>query len=625
MNNKKNIFGVNLSHDTSCAAIINGEVKVAIEEERLNRIKHCDGKTKYGKIIPYLSINYCCEYLGINPRDVDLWVVNACFSDAVVVAKQQLFGIDPDKIVQVELPGHHLAHAYSAYYASPYEESAILAYDVNGGFNAIQKENFSIYYGIPDGIAPVHLDFLQKGEISAAEMYMIYAAILQLSPKKNGEYGNDDALSSGGKLMGYASHYFHHKHQVKSLIDRLKKTNGTNVIEVPPILETKDNHFAINIKKAVNYLNSKGFVEHENGSFNRIDMDNGKPAYHGMFGWDIKKYVGWKYRTGSLKEKKWLKFGAEAQLLLEDTIIKMANLAYEKTKSKNLCVAGGTMLNMVACTKIIEQTPFENIFVQPAANDGGNAIGAAFYGYHHILGNRKQYYIENEYHTYLGKPYSQSEIENALQGDWLLPFDYKKYTNEDQLIDRLAKILSQNNIIAVFRGRSEFGPRALGNRSFLASPTSGKMLERMNELKNRAWYRPVAPVLPDEEFNNYFDAPFEKTPFMTLAAKCRENTIVEARAICHVDGSARPQTVSKGSNPFLHKLLYKFKELTGIPILINTSFNIQEPIVEIPGHAINTFLQSCQLIDCLVLDNYLVQNKGFKEDPELKLAQQVIQ
>lgn len=624
MRKDKIVFGINLSHDTSCAAVINGEVKVAIEEERLNRVKHCDGKTPLGKIIPYLSINYCCDYLNIDPVEVDLWVVNACFSDAVVVAEQQLFGIDRNKIMQVELPGHHLSHAYSTYYASPFEESAILVYDVNGGFNSSQKENYSVYYGIPDGIAPVHLDYLQKGEISAAEMYMIYAAILQLSPKQNGEYGNDDALSSGGKLMGYASHYFHHDHQGNSLIDRLKKTNGARVIEVPPILETKNNHFTISIKKAVSYFNSKGLVDHENGSFNQIDMANGKPAYHGMFGWDIRKYVDWKYRTGSLKEKKWLKFGAEAQLLLEDTIIKMANVAYENTKSKNLCVAGGTMLNMVACTKIIELTPFEKIFVQPAANDGGNAIGAAFYGYHHLLKNKKHFYLENEYHTYLGKPYSDKQIEKALNGDWLLPFEYKKYLDEDQLIEKLAKILAQNKIVALFRGRSEFGPRALGNRSFLASPVQSDMLQKMNELKNRAWYRPVAPVLPEEEFETYFDAPYQKTPFMTLSAKCREITRDKAPAICHVDGSARPQTVSHSSNPFLHKLLYRFKILTGIPVLINTSFNIQEPIVEIPEHAINTFLQSCHLMDCLVLENFVVTNKSFMEDPENRYAHQVI-
>lgn len=624
MEKSKIIFGINLSHDTSCAALVNGEIKVAIEEERLNRFKHCDGKTPFGKIIPYLSINYCCDYLNISARDVDMWVVNACFSDAVVVAKQQLFGIDPDKIVQVELPGHHLTHAYSTFYASSYKEAAILVYDVNGGFNSLRKENYSIYYGIADGIAPVHLDFLQKGEISAAEMYMIYAAILQLSPKKDGEYGNDDALSSGGKLMGYASHYSSVKGNSRKLLERIKNNGLPDSVAVPSILETEDEHFVIQIEKAIDYLKSQGLVENENGTFNQIDMKNGKPAYHGIFGWDIKKYVQWKYRSSSLKEAKWMRLGAEGQALLEDSILKMAHAAHKKTGSKNLCVAGGTMLNMVACTKIIDQTPFENIFIQPAANDGGNAIGAAFYGYHQLLGNKKHFYLENEYQTYLGKPYSDEEIVKALNSDWLLSFDYTKYNNEDELIDDLAKILSQNQIVALFRGRSEFGPRALGNRSFLASPVLPDMLQRMNELKNRAWYRPVAPVLPEEEFETYFDAPFHKTPFMTLAATCRERTKLEAPAICHVDGSARPQTVSRSSNPFLHKLLYRFKSLTGIPVLINTSFNIQEPIVEIPEHAINTFLQSCQLIDCLALENYVIKNKAFMEDPECRHAHQVI-
>lgn len=605
----KIIFGINFSHDTAVAAVVNGEVKVAIEEERLNRVKHCDGKTQFGKIIPYLGINYCCEYLGIEPKDVDLWVVNACFNDAVMAVKQQLIGIPDEKIVDVELPGHHMAHAYSAFYPSPFEEAAVLVYDVNGGFLPGKKENYSIYHGTSEGIKPLVQDFLSYGELSTAELYVIYAAILQLSPKEKGDYGRDDSLSSGGKLMGYAA-YANPKLDVEDpkLRKALAKVKKKYTHRIPPIIEEDGDHIYISNKKLVEYLKTKGLVYAESQV----------PNYNSIFGYNIQKFVEWKYRKEKedLKGSKFIQFGGEGQAILEDSILRMAHKAYEKTKSKNICVAGGTMLNMVACTKILEETPFENIFVQPASNDGGNAVGCALYGYYKHFGLNSRPYLNNSYKTYLGIPYPEEQIEKILKQNWAVPFNYKKIESEEEQIETLVSLLLKEHVIALFKGRSEFGPRALGNRSFLASPLKASMLEKMNKVKHRAWYRPVAPVILEEEFKNYFEAPYEKAPFMTLNSYCKDITLEKAPAVCHIDGSARAQTVSEEYNPFFYKLLKRFHEKSGVPILINTSFNIQEPIVENPENAINTFLFSWQDVHSLLLENYLIDTVGVYDETE---------
>ena len=600
------VFGINLSHDTSCAALVNGEVAIAIEEERLNRIRHWNGVTESGRIIPFLGIDYCLDYLGIDGLQVDLWVGNACFPRAIDILRTQLIGVPDERIIDVELPGHHLAHAYSSFYASPFEEAAVLILDVNGGYNSECKENYSIYRASADGITPVHLDLLKLGEMSIAEVYMVYAAILQLSPREGGDYGKDDVQASGGKLMGYAAHALagdqpEHKDQDASFASPGKSSSAVSgpsrEFRLPPLLESADDHHVVKIRKLVEYLDSRDLVAAEKG----------EPPYEEIFGLGMKRYVEWNYRQDSLHESRNMLLGQEAQALLEDGILRMAHLAYQKTGSKNLCVAGGTMLNVVACTKILEETPFENIFVQPAATDGGNAIGAAFYGYYKHLRLNERPYLLKPYHTCHGRSYSQDQIEMTLTEKWDYPFEYKRIDDEDEQIERLLEYLLEDEVVCVFRGRSEFGPRALGNRSFLASPRSEEMLQKMNEIKKRAWYRPVAPVVLEEEFENFFEAPFSSSPFMTLATRCKEHTRRVAPAICHVDGSARVQTVSEKQNPFITRLLQAFFETTGVPMLINTSLNIKEPIAETPADAVKTFLLGYGKVRCLLIEDYLVE------------------
>jgi carbamoyltransferase len=599
----KIVFGINMSHDTACAAVIDGEVKVAIEEERLNGVKHCDGRSPYGRIIPYLSIRYCCDVLGIQPNDVDLWTVNAVYATAIDALRMQMIGIPGDRSMNVDRPGHHLCHAYSCFYPSPFEEAAILSLDVNGGLhnNNTQKENYSIYYGKGITLEPVFLDYLDFGEISVPELYTLYSTILRLSPDPNGDYGKDDAQRSGGKLMGYAAHYFNEELRRKAGgIGRIFGGTGkAKKMDIPGIVEEADHHYVIKMPKLLHFLRDRG----------KIQSISDKIPYHELMGWSLKNYVQWNYRKSPLTDFDNARFAYEGQLILEEYILKMARLAHELTGSKNLCVAGGTMLNVVACNRILKETPFERLFVQPGANDGGNAIGAAFWGYYKIIEGKERIYTKKVYNTCLGRQYTVPVVEEAIfMKTWGLPFVPTRVDDEDAQIDGLIKYLKNDEVVCIFKGRSEFGPRALGSRSFLASPRKKDMLDYMNEIKGREWYRPVAPIVLKEVLHDYFDAPFDDSPYMTINAHCLEHTRQLVPAICHVDGSARVQTVSEEYYPFLTKLLRRYAEVTGQPpILINTSFNIGGPIVEIPEHAISTFLRANYMVRALLLENYLLE------------------
>ncbi|MBI4817795.1 MAG: hypothetical protein HY791_16155 [Deltaproteobacteria bacterium] len=586
MNNSKTILGVNLSHDTAVAAVREGEVLVAIAEERLNRVKHCTGVTQFGKVIPYRSIRYCCEHLGISPNEVDLFVTNSCRSNALEQLRMQLIGIPEDRVRDVPHPGHHAAHAYSTLYCSPFDEAAVLILDTNGSFierpgsieahsRLEKKEHYTCFHGDGSGMTVALSDFVFPGEVSLGELYCIYSAALQLSPRQ-GPYGFDDPLSAGGKLMGLAAH------GKRPTIDRL--------------WSYAESHMSISLDALVDRLGDLGFVEQADRS-----------TFDRAFGFNFATMVELKRRQDSLREQRYLDLAAEAQSLLETATIEIARRLHAVTKSKNLCVAGGNMLNVTACTRILEETPFERIFVQPAANDAGVAIGAALYGYREVLGGRARPYLEREYSTCLGHTYSNAEVRQAIDGPRGSAFLRRHVPSIDDKVRALMPLLASDQIVAVFDGGSEFGPRALGHRSLLASPKNPGMKDKMNELKRREWYRPVAPVVLESAFPELFTAPFSSAPYMTLAARCRPIVKELAPAIEHVDQTSRPQTVTLERNPLLHALLVAAREAIGVPMLINTSFNIDgEPIVETPLDAVAT-LDRAPLLDALLIGDWLLE------------------
>ncbi len=569
-----------MSHNTSCAVVRNGRVEVAVAEERLNRVKHCTGITEMGKIIPFRAIRYCCSHLGINPADVDLWVATSCRSNAVDHLREQLLGIADEKIIDVPHPGHHLAHAHSAFACSGYDEAATIVLDTNGSFieqkgSVLRKQHYGCYSGDGNGLETVIEDWVNPGEISIGELYCIYSAALQLTPTP-GPYGFDCPLSAGGKLMGLAA--FDQQH-----------------LPTPDLLRMDGDHLGIGLESTVARLRELNFVEREA----LVDFD-------GRFGFELSRLVEFRRRRRSLKNSRYAELAGEAQRLLEEAVLKIAHRVYERTRKTSLCLAGGTMLNVVAATKILEETPFQQLFIQPAAGDDGTAIGAAMYGYWTHIGGRSRPYLTEAYSTLLGHPASRDEISRAI-GECPGELTVAEFETDAGIVGAVVSLLLAGKIVGIFQGRSEFGPRALGNRSLLALPKQVSMRTKMNQLKGREWYRPVAPIVLERAFATYFEAPVDSSQFMTMAAACRPVTKRLAPAICHVDGSARPQSVTKESAPFLYALLVELELRGSIPVLVNSSLNLAgEPIVETPTEAIRVLSNTLQL-DALVVEDRLLQ------------------
>ncbi len=300
----------------------------------------------------------------------------------------------------------------------------------------------------------------------------------------------------------------------------------------------------------------------------------------------------------------------KAQEELEKCLLILTTHLFKKTRSENLCMAGGVALNSVANKKILDQGLFKSLFIQPAATDDGNAIGAAMYGYFKIFNGKNRFVLRN---AFLGREYSQKEIENSLEKFFL--FKARRYDDFQELIGFIATEISKGKVVGWFQGGSEFGQRALGNRSILADPRRRNMRDHLNfKVKGRESFRPFAPAVLFEYLSEYFV--FEKeSPFMLMVAPVKKGKISKIPAVTHIDGTARIQTVRREDNPKFYDLIKNFFEITGVPMLLNTSFNIKGyPMVETPSDAIWSFLNAP--IDYLVMGNYLL-NQVLYSDLEL--------
>ena len=289
---------------------------------------------------------------------------------------------------------------------------------------------------------------------------------------------------------------------------------------------------------------------------------------------------------------------ASIQKVTNDIIVMMANYVYKETNIDSLCLAGGVALNCVANSQILKNTPFKNIFIQPAAGDAGGALGAAYYVWHQVFKNERNFVME---HASWGPKFSNKEIKEFL--------DKKKveyeFMDHGQLLKTVAALINKQNVVGWFQGRMEWGPRALGNRSILADPRNKGNWQRVNlKIKFRESFRPFAPSVMEEYVSEFFDFPFP-SPYMLFVAGVKTDNIP---AVTHVDKTARLQTVSNRSDSLYHGLLEEFGHLTGCPVLINTSFNIRgEPIVCTPEDAFNTFIKTD--IDYLILGNFVLDKK----------------
>lgn len=557
-----NILGISCYyHDSAVCLIKDGVVVAAVQEERFTRVKNTSD-------FPRNAINYCIQAGDITFSDIDYVafyekpylkfsrvIFDHIFSfpfsyknfiqntpqwlqDRLIlplILKKEM-GYE-GKTVFIK---HHLAHASSSYLVSPFEEAAIIVADGVG-------EYATTSYG-----------YARNNEITILKeihypdsLGLIYSTLTAfLGFKVNSGEGTTMALASFGNPI-YLDKFY-------------------EIIDVK-----EDGSF---------HLNTKYF------GFNK-----GKSMYSKSF----IKLFGQPRKKGTEYEQIHKDIAASLQLFIEQTLIKIANNIQRETGMTNLCVAGGVFLNCVANQKILEQTAFKNIFIQPGAGDAGSCIGAAMYLHNCILKNPRNYVMT---HAYLGPEYSNEEIKRIVHNKNL---KFTEYT-EDELLPKVADLIHNMKTVGWLQGRLEFGPRALGNRSILANATNAESVKILNDrIKHREWFRPFAPIVPEERANEYFEM-LNMSPFMLLAPKVKEHTRTLLPAITHIDDTARVQTVIKEHNPRLHKLLLEYEKLSGVPVIINTSFNLQaEPIVNKPEEAINDFLK-CEM-DALVLGNILIE------------------
>ena len=555
-------------HDSAAALLKNGHVIAAVEEERFSRKKFDDD-------FPKMAIEWCLKEANITPEQIDsvafydkpVLKFERLLDNYIAVAPRGLYsflntipkwlhkrlwikneihkslkGFNGDII----FPEHHLSHAAHSFFTSPFEESAILTTDGVGEWSTT-----SIGAGTNNSVK-----LLQdiRWPHSLGLFYSAFTYFLGFQVNE-GEY----------KLMGLASFG---KPKYYDLI-------WDNLIDVKEdgSIHLNMEYFAFTYDKV---MTTSRFAE--------------------LFG--IK-------RRNENEETKQIHFdiGASAQKVLEDVLLKMVEHVYKKTKSKNLCLGGGVALNGVANYRILKESSFENVHIPPSPGDAGSAVGCAQY-LHFVHKEQKRIIQDNTNsiieNIYVGPSYSRDEIKEFL--------DTKNITYDELddalAIERCAKLISEGNVVGWYQGKMEWGPRALGNRSILADPRRKEMKDILNEkIKHRESFRPFAPSILEEHYSEYFDIDIP-SPYMLMVAPVKKPDKIPA--VTHVDGTGRVQTVSKNSNPFYHKLISKFYELTGVPVIINTSMNVRgEPIVNTPEQAYKMLTKTD--MDYLFMKNFMVK------------------
>ena len=567
MNSPTYILGIScFYHDAAACLIKDGQLVAAAAEERFTRKKHDNN-------FPSNAIAYCLKEASIEEKDIDAvgfyekpllkferivevaantWPKSyKSFISAIPQWLRKKLWIKEN--IQKELKNfkgeiyfteHHVAHAASSYLVSPFKEAAIVTLDGVG-----EWATTTIGQGTEEKInirEEIHFPH------SLGLLYAIITHYLGFKPN-SAEY----------KVMGLAPYG---KPVYQKEIE--------NLIELK-----KDGSFKLNMD-ILTHDESTSFYDEEK----------------------MKKLFGFPPRIGGPLSEAHKNLAASIQTVTEKAVLAICRHAYELTKSKNLCLAGGVALNCVANGKILAETPFENIFIEPAAGDDGGALGVAFYIWTNVLKNKRSFELK---HSSWGPQFSDKEIEDFLEKKKI---PYEKFLSEEELVSKTAKLIAEpGNALGWFQGRMEWGPRALGNRSILADPRREENRDLVNlKIKFREDFRPFAPAVLRERASEFFDLDAKESPFMLLVNHVKDGKKIPA--VTHVDGSARPQTVSIEENPLFYKLIKAFENETGCPVLINTSFNVSgEPIVLNPEHAFNVFRHTN--MDALVMGNFLVLKK----------------
>lgn len=591
-----NILGISCYfHDAAAALIKDGVLVAAAEEERFSRIKH-------DYEFPENAIEFCLEMGGIETGDLDYVMffekpfikferLLLCsmqtyprsmklFREAMVTwlgdklwVKHLLLkklGVPASKVLFSE---HHLSHAASSFYCSPFDEAAILTVDGVGEWTTAAL-------GVGKG-ADIKLLKEIRFPHSLGLLYSAFTAFLGFEVNE-GEY----------KVMGMAP--FGQPKYVDKVYE-LVHVDDDGGFE----LDMDYFCFHYSSEKTFNKKFEKLFGDPRDQKAHFFTPSTGYPSYFGDRPPNFDEL--------GKQNQYYADIAASIQVVTEQIMLKMAQYAYRETGINKLCMAGGVALNSVANRKILAETPFDDIYIQPAAGDGGGAVGAALYGYHALLGKPRNFVME---HAYWGEEHSASDTEEFLKENNI---PYERLEDDEKLIGRVVDNLTRGKVIGWHQGRFEWGPRALGNRSILADPRRADMKDIVNvKIKFREPFRPFAPSVLEEKAGDYFalDDPARHYParFMLYVTDVHEDKRGVLPAITHVDGTGRLQTVKRELNPKYYRLIETFGDATGVPVVLNTSFNLKgEPIVNTPGEAFNSFSKSG--MDVLVLGNYLIDKE----------------
>ncbi|HEY8844576.1 MAG TPA: carbamoyltransferase [Gaiellaceae bacterium] len=578
-------------HDAAAALLRDGVLVAAAEEERFTRLKH-DSR------FPASAIDFCLAEGGLQSQALDYVVFYekplvklkriATTTLATVPRSRELFGralsswlrerlwirdtlskrlgTPPDRILFVD---HHLSHAASALFSSPFEESAVVTIDGVG-----ERTTATIGRGSADwmgGGSSLTLESAITFPHSLGLLYSAFTAYLGFEVNE-GEY----------KVMGMA------RYGEPRFVDEVSR-----LIEI--------------------YNDGSFWLDLDFFSFHHSLKRPFSPRFERLFGAPPRDPHA-EFRTAAThpgargleleQNQFYADIAASAQHVTEEVVVGLAMEAYRRTGSANLCLAGGVGLNSVANARLLERTPFERLFVPPAPGDSGGALGAALYVEHIVLGRPRRFVME---HAYWGKAFSEEDVIGTLDRDGV---DYERL-DEDALLDRVAEMLAGGRVVGWFQDRFEWGPRALGNRSILADPRSASMKATVNEkVKFREPFRPFAPSVLEDRAGDFVDpvaAAQHPSRFMLLALPLHESARADVPAVDHF-GTARIQTVRREWNPRYHGLVSRFGERTGVPALLNTSFNLRgEAIVTSPADALSTFKRSG--LDVLVMGDVLVAKR----------------
>jgi carbamoyltransferase len=571
------ILGINAYHGDSSACLLkNGIVVCATEEERIRRIKHWAG-------FPSEAIKFCLEDEGITIEQVDyitisrdpranfhkkilytlrysmnifaIWdrLVNSTRVNSVKTELANLFQLSASAIkAEVHNIEHHRSHIASSFFASSFKTSAILSIDGFGDFTSTMT-------AIGNGNK-----FKTLKEVNYPHsLGIFYTAITQFLGFPN--YGDEY------KVMGLAPY-----------------GKAKYLKELEQILElTEDGFFKLNEK----------YFKHFRGGV-AMNLGGGTPTIEALFTKHWEDLFKKSRVKGDKLEQRHIDLATSAQKFTEKVIFHMLNHLQKETGCENICITGGVAQNSVVNGKILENTRFKNIYIPSAGHDAGTSIGSALYLYNQLLGNNRMPEITS---AYFGSKFNHLDILNALEKEGV------KYTilSDDNLFEAVSEKLVSGGVVGWFQGRAEFGSRALGHRSILVDPRRNDAKDLLNEkIKRRESFRPFAPSILKEAISEYF-VQNDLVPFMEKVFDVRKEKYQEIPAVTHVDGTGRLQSVDKELSPRYHKLISKFAEKTGVPILLNTSFNENEPIVNKPEEALDCFLRT--KMDMLVMENIIIE------------------